>query len=300
MCGIAGILGTDLALAQPAAERMQRALRHRGPDDEGLAIVEGRGGKAPAVLVHTRLSIVDLSPAGHQPMKDEPTRPGDAPNVITYNGEIYNFRSLQPELARAGWPCRTRSDSEVLLHAYRVWGVRAVERFEGMFAFCLLDPTRGLAWLCRDRVGIKPLYFYRPAQGGLVFASEVRALLAAGSELVVPRLGRGALESFLAQGAVMSDASILDGARLLAPGESMLLDFDGNPAGTTRYWSVAFGSRLGEEVLPADGSAADIRAPLPSSERTRPAAVHALSEALHRSLERLLLADVPVGLFLSG
>src|SRR5262245_54227004 len=200
MCGIAGLLGVDPEIARAAAERMQSALRHRGPDDRGIEIVQGPPGTAPAVLAHTRLSIFDLSSDGHEPMSDRPKHPNEAANVITFNGEVYNYTTLQPELAREGWPCRTRSDVEVVLHAYRVWGVRAVERFEGMFAFCLLDRTRGLAWFCRDRVGIKPVYLYRPSRGGLVFASEVRALLAAGPELVVPRLRRSALESFLAQG----------------------------------------------------------------------------------------------------
>lgn len=299
MCGIAGILGTDLGLARPAAERMRAALRHRGPDDEGLEVVEGRPGQPPAVLVHTRLSIVDLSPAGHQPMSDSPKARNELPNVLTFNGEIYNFRALQSELAQAGWPCRTRSDSEVLLHAYRVWGVRAVERFEGMFAFCILDRARGLAWLCRDRAGIKPIYLYRPPHGGLLFASEVRALLAAGPELVRARLNRPALESFLAQGAVIGEASILDGARLLSPGESLLCDFEGKPQRSVRYWSVDFGGARGETTRPADGSeSGPSTEPLPDRERS--VAVEALSVALRRSLDRLLLADVPVGLFLSG
>ena len=279
---------------------MREAIRHRGPDDAGLEIVQGPPGRAAAVLAHTRLAIFDLTSDGHGPMRDRPPNAGDTSNVITFNGEIYNFRELQPELARAGFPCRTRSDVEVVLHAYRAWGVRAVERFEGMFAFCLLDRTRGLAWFCRDRIGIKPVYLYRPGRGGLVFASEVRALLAAGPELVTPRLNRVSLESFLAQGAVMSDNAILDGARLLEPGESLLCDFDGKPIRSVRYWSVAFGSPAGEHARPADGSAVG---PLeePAFERpSRSQAVRGISSALRKSLRQLLLADVPVGLFLSA
>ena len=297
MCGIAGLLGVELGRARPAAERLRDALKHRGPDDDGIEVVQGFEGRAPAVLVHTRLAIVDLSSDGHEPMSDRPSA-GVRPNVITFNGEVYNFRELAPELERAGYPAQTRSDVEVVLNGYRAWGVRAVERFEGMFAFCLLDTTRGLAWFCRDRVGIKPLYLYRPSGGGLVFASEVRALLAAGPELVTPRLKRAALESFFAQGAVMSESAILDGARLVAPGESVLYDFDGNPVRSTRYWTVAFGSERGEETAPADGS------PSRSEERARTAGrdevVAGLRTALRASLGKLLLADVPVGLFLSG
>ncbi len=301
MCGIAGLLGIDPALARPAAEHMLQALRHRGPDDEGLAVIERGAGVAPAVFVHTRLSIVDLSPAGHQPMADRPQDPASAPNVVTYNGEIYNYRELWGELERRGWPCRTRSDTEALLHAYRIWGVRAVERFEGMFAFALADPERGLVWICRDRVGIKPVYLYRPPQGGLLFASEVRALLAAGGELVARRLRRSAIESFLAQGAVLSDASIVEGVTMLPPGESLVCDFEGRLLRSTRYWSVAFGHGAGADARPADGSVPDPRS-YASAEpaRFRTEVVSELAAALRESVAKLLLADVPVGLFLSS
>ena len=262
---------------------MQAALRHRGPDDRGLEVVARNGG-FPALLVHTRLSIVELSEAGHQPMRDHPS-PGRAPNLVTYNGEIYNYRELHPELAAAGWPCRTRSDTEVILNAYRAWGTRAVERFEGMFAFCLLDADAGRAWLCRDRVGIKPLYVYRPPSGGLLFASEVRALLAAGPELVARRLHRPALESFFAQGAVMSEASLIEGIELVPPGESWCVDFDGNLLERQRYWSVSFGRGATGEPEPA---------------RFRSEVVAELALSLRRSLKKQLLADVPVGLFLSA
>jgi asparagine synthase (glutamine-hydrolysing) len=302
MCGIAGTLGIALEVARPAAERMRAALKHRGPDDEGLETVSGSTGAPPAVLVHTRLSIVDLSPAGHQPKRDEPADPKLRPNVVTYNGEIYNHRALRPELERGGWPCRSSSDTEVLLHAYRVWGVRAVERFEGMFAFCLLDPERGLAWFGRDRVGIKPLYLYRPERGGLLFASEVRALLAAGPELVPPKLHRPALESFLSQGAVMSDRAVVAGVTLLGPGESLLCDFEGKPLRQVRYWSVDFGGENGETTQPADGSPSPLVAPTALGPATswRSELVAELAVALRSSLSKLLLADVPVGLFLSS
>jgi asparagine synthase (glutamine-hydrolysing) len=301
MCGIAGLLGIDPVLAQPAARRMLEALRHRGPDDEGLAVVEQKEGRAPAVFVHTRLSIVDLSRAGHQPMADRPSNPETPPNWVTFNGEIYNYRELWADLERAGWPCRSRSDTEALLHAYRVWGVRAVERFEGMFAFALADSERGLVWICRDRVGIKPVYLYRPARGGLLFASEVRALLAVGEELVPRRLRRTAVESFLAQGAVLSDASIVEGATLLPPGESLICDLEGRLVRSTRYWSVAFGHGAGADARPADGSVPD-RASHRDAEpaRWRTEVVGEFAAALRESVGKLLLADVPVGLFLSS
>ena len=116
MCGIAGILGVDPALARPSAERMLSALRHRGPDDEGIEVVRS-GSFAPVVLAHTRLAIVDITPAGHQPMSDRPRDAALTPNVVVFNGEIYNYRELQPRLASQGWPCRTECDIEALLHA---------------------------------------------------------------------------------------------------------------------------------------------------------------------------------------
>jgi len=302
MCGIAGALGIDPALARGAAQRMRDALRHRGPDDEGFEEVQGPPGFMPAALAHTRLSIVDLSEAGHQPKRDVPPDSTSPPNVVTFNGEIYNYRELWPALAQGGWPCRSSSDTEVLLHGYRLWGERAVERFEGMFAFCLLDTARGLAWFCRDRVGIKPLYLFRPHTGGLLFASEVRALLAAGPELVPRRLRPAAIESFLAQGAVMSEASVVEGVELLAPGQSLICDFHGKPLRSARYWSVDFGGPDGELTRPADGSAPVFSATSVAQEpaQWRSEVVAELSSGLRRSLSRLLLADVPVGLFLSS
>lgn len=301
MCGIAGALGIEPELGRVAALRMRDALRHRGPDDEGVEQVRGPAGFTPAQLAHTRLSIVDLSDAGHQPKRDVPRDSALQPNVVTFNGEIYNYRELWPALERGGWPCRSTSDTEVLLHAYRLWGERAVERFEGMFAFCLLDTVRGLAWFCRDRVGIKPLYLFRPKTGGLLFASEARALLAAGPALVERRLRPAAVESFLAQGAVMSDAAVIEGIELLGPGQSLLCDFEGKPLRSVRYWAIDFGGADGQIALPADGSSPARSAPVAlEAANWRCEVVAELSSDLRRSLSRLLLADVPVGLFLSS
>jgi asparagine synthase (glutamine-hydrolysing) len=277
---------------------MQAAMRHRGPDDRGLEVVPTRAGP-PVVLAHTRLAVVELSPSGHQPMWDEPPR-GTAANVVIFNGEIYNFRELGAELTRAGFACRTRSDTEVILQAYRAWGARAVERFEGMFAFALYDADRQELVLARDRVGIKPLYLRRLPTGGLVFASELRALLAAGPELAPPRLHRAALEAFLAQGAVASDASVVEGVDMLPPGECSVFDVYGRLQRTIRYWSVQFGREAGADTRPADGSV-PARAELSFSPlRYRSETVSELGWALRRSVQRLLLADVPVGLFLSS
>ena len=280
MCGIAGFLGIPPELAAPAAQRMRHALHHRGPDDQDTRIITGPAGHTPATLVHTRLAILDLSPAGHQPMQDHPPEGGPPANWIVFNGEIFNFHELQREVADAGWPCRTRSDTEVILHAYRAWGTAAVDRFHGMFAWCLLDAERGTAWFCRDRLGMLPLYFYRRPEGGLIFASEVKALLACGPELVPPKVRRSALEAYLAQGAVYGDQSIIDGIELLPPGHSLVTDWSGKTQKQTRYWFV-----------PTPG---------PSPVRTRADAVAAVGEELRRSVKQRLISDVPLGLFLSG
>ncbi len=279
---------------------MRVALRHRGPDDEGLELVTHAPERVPVVFGHTRLSIVELSAAGHQPMWEREDGAGGRPNVVTYNGEIYNHRELSEELGRAGFPSRSRSDTEVILNAYRAWGVRAVERLEGMFAFALLDVARGRVWLCRDRLGIKPLYLYRPHGGGLLFASEVRALLAAGPELVPRRVRAAAVESFLAQGAVMGDDALVDGVTMLPAGTSLVCDAEGRVERSVRYWSAAFGSDTGSRTQPADGGPEAARLATPAPARYRSELVLEVGLALRRAMKQLLLADVPVGLFLSG
>lgn len=261
---------------------MLAALRHRGPDGSGVEVVpDPRGQDHPAVLVQTRLAIRDLTAAGRQPMADGARDDGQR-NWVVFNGEVYNFRELHAELAGAGWPCRTRCDTEVILHGYRVWGERAVERFRGMFAWCLLDTRQGTAWFCRDRLGIKPLYLFRPAMGGLLFASEVRALLAAGPALVPPHVCPAALESYLAQGAVYGADTIVAGIELLEPGHSLVTDWSGRPHRSAAYWHLPFARETTSTP----------------TERTQ--SVAALHETLREAVGMRLLADVPVGLFLSG
>jgi asparagine synthase (glutamine-hydrolysing) len=288
MCGIAGILGLPISVARRAAPRMLAALRHRGPDHAATQVLTHPRDHAPrAVLVHTRLAILDLTPAGHQPMADSPCQPGQRRNWLVFNGEIFNFVELRDQLSQAGRPCRTRSDTEVILQAYRTWGEDCVQKMRGMFAWCLVDSEREQIWFCRDRLGIKPVYTFRPAVGGLLFASELRALLAAGPELVPPRVRVTALESFLAQGAVCGPESIIEGIELLAPGQSLWTDWSGQPLRTGRYWQIPF--------VPA-GS--DSPAAVDHVERTP--AVSRLAQTLREAVKLRLIADVPLGLFLSG
>jgi asparagine synthase (glutamine-hydrolysing) len=209
------------------------------------------------------------------------------PNWIVFNGEIYNYLDLQSELAKEGWPCQTRCDTEVILKSYRVWGDRCVHKLRGMFAWCLLDSGRGLAWFCRDRLGIKPLYLFTPFCGGFLFASELRALLAAGPELVPPHLNRAALESFFAQGAVCGRLNIVQGIQQLAAGESLISDWSGRIHKRVTYWQVPF-------CPDASGEGSSVIQPPRSVVQQR------LGLTLREAVRIHLLADVPVGLFLSG
>ncbi len=178
---------------------MRLAIDHRGPDGHDTVFVDPAppaGGGHPVRLAHTRLAIIDTSEAGRQPMRDE------SGAWITFNGEIYNYAGVGRDLRAAGRPCRGRTDTEVILRGYAAWGPDSVQRLRGMFAWALADPAEGTVWLCRDRPRDQAALpgARRASSGGLLFASEVRALLAAGPELVPPRVSAQALESFLAQG----------------------------------------------------------------------------------------------------
>lgn len=273
MCGIAGLIGVS-GDTRKLGERLRSALRHRGPDDEGL-----ENPVPTAVLVHTRLAILDPTPSGHQPMSDIP-RPSGKKNWIVFNGEIYNYRELQTELADTDWPCHTQSDTEVILNSYRVWGSDCIERFRGMFAFCLIDEGKNIAHLYRDRLGIKPLYLYHPSRGGLIFSSEIRGLLALGPDLVPPIVNPSALESFLAQGAVHGSDTLVQGISMLEPGTHLTVDLKtGRELERQTYWQ-----------LPRT----------PSYGLSRKEAVENLGHLAREVIRLHLISDVPIGLFLSG
>lgn len=266
MCGICGIL--DRRALSPPPETiaaMLPALARRGPDHEGLHVEPG------VALGHSRLAILDLSPAGHQPMQDP-----DLDLVVTFNGEIYNFHALRTELEAAGYRFRSRSDTEVLLKAYHAWGDGFVERLNGMFAFCLYDRGRRRALLARDRLGIKPLY-YVDQPDRLVFASNIQALARAGA--VPGTLDPVGLHHYLTFHAVVpAPRTVLADVRKLRPGTVMTLERDG-ARHERRYWDVAFRGNDG-----------------PTEEEW----IEALLAALRTSVERRLVSDVPVGAFLSG
>jgi asparagine synthase (glutamine-hydrolysing) len=268
VCGICGILTTDRTLvSRERLERMADTIRHRGPDDSGVWI----GGSAGLTvgLAHRRLSIIDLSTAGHQPMTNE-----DGSIWLTYNGEIYNHADLRAELEPAGHEYRSHTDSETIIHAFEQWGAKAVDRFRGMFAFALWDNARRRLMLVRDRLGIKPLY-YAETSDGLVFASEIKAILASG--LVPTALADGALSEYLAFGYLAGEGTMFRGIRKLPPGHT--LSWEDGRARVAPYWELRF--------VPA------IRTP-------EPELVHTFSDLFQQSVKLRLMSDVPLGVFLSG
>jgi asparagine synthase (glutamine-hydrolysing) len=287
VCGIGGIWARtpDIDLL-PKAARLGSAMRHRGPDDEGWLLawpdqykaratreLHGPESEAPASLVfaHRRLSIVDLS-GGWQPLGNE-----DGTVWIVYNGEIYNHLALRAELERLGHHFSTRSDTEMIVHAYEAWGPAAFARFNGIFAFALWDVSRQRLLLVRDPLGVKPVYF-GSSPAGLWFASEVKAVLHAG--LHVPALNRSALDQYLTYRFVPSPETLFDGVERVPPG----------------HWV--------EAEPRATGWAKPSRyAPLPSpqaSDVTLSDCVDRLADATEAAVRGQLMADVPVGALLSG
>ncbi|MBS0209199.1 MAG: asparagine synthase (glutamine-hydrolyzing) [Planctomycetes bacterium] len=273
MCGIAGILTSrvDLDLAQVCAQ-MQGALAHRGPDDRGIELLDV-GGNCRLGLVHTRLAILDLSTAGHQPMHNP-----ESDSWVVFNGEIYNFRTLRETLPG---PFRSNSDTEIILKMWSEHGPAAIDKIGGMFAWALYDARRRQLHLVRDRLGIKPLYVYRHSDDILLFASELRALLASG--LVPRKLSRQAIDNYLAFGAVNAPLTLLEGVESLLPAEHWQIECDNGRIKEPlrrNFWSVRFASA--DQSMRYDEAV----------ERVRP--------VLLDSMARHMVADTPVGVFLSG
>ena len=276
MCGLAGIWDRSVGAAElcDIAERMGEALEHRGPDDAGIWADEAIG----LALSHRRLSIIDLSPAGKQPMVSRSGR-----MIIVYNGEVYNYRELRSELEASGAQFRSSTDTEVVLEGCERWGVEATcRRLVGMFAFAIWDTQRRELKLVRDRLGIKPLHWGTIGQG-VVFASELRALR------FHPRwtgtVDRNSLASFLRRNCVPAPRTIFEGIHKLEPG-CVLTIRDGRVSHIERFWSL-------EEVV----------------HRGRQERLEGISDveglqlvehALERAVRDRMVADVPLGAFLSG
>ena len=267
MCGIVGIFDTrgQRTVNADLLGRMNESQHHRGPDEGGLHTEPGVG------LGHRRLSIIDLS-GGRQPLFNE-----DDSVAVVFNGEIYNFAELMPELQALGHRFRTRSDTEVIVHAWEQWGEACVERLRGMFAFAIWDRNRQSLFLARDRLGVKPLYYAVLPGDQFIFASELKALM------IHPGLKRDidsrAVEEYFAYGYVPEPKTIFAGANKLPPGHTLLLARDGKIPKPRRYWDIPF------KPLPAIG------------ERE---AAEELIGRLREAVEIRMVAEVPLGAFLSG
>ena len=273
MCGILGLIGKRSPTFERALAAGVRALAHRGPDDEGLAVLPL--GTDPDLLVglgSRRLAILDLSPAGHQPMQDRARG-----HQLVYNGEIYNFPEIRNLLESLGYSFSSNCDTEVLLKAYDEWGAACLERFRGMFAFALWDAQQERLFLARDRFGVKPLYYYQSSEQ-FVFGSEVRALLA--TNLIPRRLEPGSLGSYLEFGSVQDPMTLVEGIRSLPAGHFLVWD-KGRSVDHT-YWDIA-------EVAG--------RPPATDSFQEAISNVH---EILSQAVSLRLVSDVPLGVFLSG
>ena len=265
MCGIAGIAKFDVhePVEESRLKWMRDVLRHRGPDGEGL-FVDG-----PVGLGHRRLAIVDVG-GGHQPMTNE-----DGSVWIVFNGEIYNHAALRPGLEARGHRYHSRSDTETILHLYEEEGERSVERLQGMFAFAIWDRPRRRLLLARDRLGIKPLY-YAITPRELVFASEIKALLAAG---VRAELHQAVVPEYLATGFVSGEETLFRGVRRLPPATTLSWS-PGQDTSPRRYWQLPAAGRAGGPPL---------------AERARE-----VRDRLASAVHSHLMSDVPLGLFLSG
>jgi asparagine synthase (glutamine-hydrolysing) len=267
MCGITGVfdLTAKRDIDRALLDRMNATQLHRGPDEGGVHVEPGVG------LGHRRLSIIDLS-TGQQPLYNE-----DRTVAVIFNGEIYNFQELIPELTRAGHTFRTKSDTEVIVHAWEQWGAECVKRFRGMFAFALWDRTRETLFLARDRLGVKPLYYAGLRNGMFIFGSELKALLA--HPALEREMDPCAIEEYFALGYVPEPRTIFLGAKKLPPACTLTLRRGQPVPEPSAYWDVRF--TLDNRITEQDACAE-------------------LLDRLRESIRLRMISDVPLGAFLSG
>jgi asparagine synthase (glutamine-hydrolysing) len=267
MCGIVGVWDSQgrRPIDKSVVVRMNESQHHRGPDETGTHLAPG------LALGHKRLSIIDLK-SGQQPLFNE-----DHSVVIVFNGEIYNYRELIPELSALGHQFRTRSDTEVIVHAWEQWGEACVDRLRGMFAFAIWDERQQTLFMARDRLGVKPLYYAQLPDGLWLFGSELKSLLAHGA--LRRELDPQAVEEYFALGYVPEPRTIYTTARKLPPGHTLLLR-RGQPAAAPRqYWDVRFSC---SNPISAEDAQAE------------------LVERIRESVRLRMIAEVPLGAFLSG
>lgn len=263
MCGICGVYGLE-RIDQPSGvvRKMSESLSHRGPDAAGEYV------GSTVALGHRRLSIIDLSEDANQPMKS-----ADGRLVVVFNGELYNYRQLKKELS--AYPFKTNSDTEVVVAALHTWGINAVQRFDGMFSIAVWDEQSKELYLVRDRLGVKPLYYAETGQS-VVFASEIRALMASG--LVERKTNRDSIVDFLRYQTVHAPRTIIDGVQMLMPGTYMHIS--DTEQKTYSYWSL---TRNAKTVY---GEIADVQ--------------KQVNTLLESAVQKRLVSDVPFGAFLSG
>lgn len=267
MCGITGIFDTRgrSDIDRTVLHRMNESQFHRGPDEGGLHVEPGIG------LGHRRLSIIDLS-TGQQPLYNE-----DQSVCVVFNGEIYNYQALIPELQALGHVFHTRSDTEVIVHAWESWGERCVDRFRGMFAFALWDRNQQSLFLARDRLGVKPLYYALLDDGNFLFGSELKSLLAHGG--LKREIDPYAIEEYFALGYVAEPRAIFKQARKLPPAHTLLLRRGQVVGQPKEYWDVRFS--LNNPISDQDACAE-------------------LTARLEESIRLRMISEVPLGAFLSG
>lgn len=266
MCGISGIIGIE---SYDSIKRMVRVQSHRGPDDSGVEILNQN---PPVYFGHNRLSILDLSSRGHQPMFNE-----DRSLCIVYNGEVYNFQEIREELVKHGYTFFSRTDTEVILKAYDYWGIECLKRFNGMFAFALYDGRENKVILVRDRLGIKPLYYWRKG-GKFAFASEIKALLQIKDIKATVSLD---MESFISYVSLLwcpYTRTPFKSIKRLPQGTFMELDLNTENHEIKRFWNLT----VKREDVPLNRAKEDVL------------------NLLSRSVKRRMIADVKVGAFLSG
>lgn len=274
MCGIAGVAGSfSKTEADRIAQAMVSSMKHRGPDDHGVCTF--LAGPHVVSIGNTRLSILDPSPAGHQPMTEQSSR-----YWIVFNGEIYNFQELRKMLDATEGLFRTNSDTEAILHAFSRWSLKSFDMLRGMFAIALYDKEKRVLYLVRDQLGIKPLYYYAES-GRIYFASEIRTLLATGN--IPTRLRPEAVPGFLSCGWVPRPHTMISGVEMLQPGQCLTVDMSRDEM----TWEVSAYEpvRACEPIL---------------RESERNENIGHLHHLIEQSVKSHLISDVPVGLFLSG
>lgn len=267
MCGIAGLFNvTGEPISISTLRKMTDSIKHRGPDGEGFWTNTFVG------FGHRRLAIIDLSPLGHQPMQTK-----DGEFVITYNGEVYNFMNLRIELESLGYHFHSRTDTEVILKAYQHWGKDCIYKFNGMFSFAIWNNRDNELFICRDRYGIKPLYYYYD-KGVFIFASEIKAILT--HPAVSVRVSEEALTEYFSFQNVFSDLTLFDGIKMLPAAHTLSLRLgDVNSFNTQQYWDYNFTNEngLSEEEY-----------------------IEELERLFEQAVNRQLISDVEIGSYLSG